>query len=106
MSGMRHLNAKRLFIRLACAGLGASTLFLASCESKVSKKSAKPSVQVLAPTQQQPTPAAPTTTPTPSSPEQAQIVKKPDAAAQTIAEAEKSFEAGQTDYKAGHLDAA
>ncbi len=105
---MRHLNAKRLFIRLACVGLGVSTLFLASCETKEAKKSAKPPVQALAPTQQQqqPTPAAPSTTPTPPSAEQAQSVEKPDAAAQTIAEAEKSYESGQTNYKAGHLDAA
>src|SRR6266852_7265632 len=108
MSGMRHLNAKRLFIRLACVGLGVSTLFLASCETKEAKKSAKPPVQALAPTQQQqqPTPAAPSTTPTPPSAEQAQSVEKPDAAAQTIAEAEKSYESGQTNYKAGHLAAA
>src|SRR5216684_3859056 len=108
MSGMRHLNAKRLFIRLASVGLGVSTLFLASCETKEAKKSAKPPVQALAPTQQQqqPTPAAPSTTPTPPSAEQAQSVEKPDAAAQTIAEAEKSYESGQTNYKAGHLDAA
>jgi membrane-bound lytic murein transglycosylase D len=107
MGKMRHSNTKRLLPRLALAVLCAGTLFLASCESKEAKKTAKPSVQALAPTpQQQPTPATPVTSSTPPPAEQAQASEQPDATAQTIAEAEKSYESGQNNYKEGHLDAA
>ena len=101
----RQFKLKQLLTRLAFAALGASTLLLASCESKEAKKSAKPPMQALAPIPQQPVPT-PSAAPTPSPVESVQTTEKPDAAAQTIAEAEKAFEAGQTDYKAGHLDAA
>ena len=118
---MRHLFAKRQFpakqqlperqpgqllTGLAFAGLCASTLFLSSCETKDAKKSAKPPVQALAPTPQQTAAPTPSVVPAPSPVEQPQTAEKPDAAAQTIAEAEKSYESGQTNYKAGHLDAA
>ena len=102
---MRHFNVQPFFTRLAFVCLCLSALFLASCETKEAKKSAKPPVQALAPTPQQPAPT-PQAAPTPAPVQQVQSQEKPDAAAQTIAEAEKSFEAGQTDYKAGHLDAA
>jgi len=102
---MRHFNVQPFFTRLAFVCLCLSALFLASCETKEAKKSAKPPVQALAPTPQQPAPT-PQAAPTPTPVQQVQSQEKPDAAAQTIAEAEKSFEAGQTDYKAGHLDAA
>src|SRR5450432_786033 len=105
MGGMRHFNVQPFFTRLAFVCLCLSALFLASCETKEAKKSAKPPVQALAPTPQQPAPT-PQAAPTPTPVQQVQSQEKPDAAAQTIAEAEKSFEAGQTDYKAGHLDAA
>jgi len=102
---MRHFNVQPFFTRLAFVCLCLSALFLASCETKEAKKSAKPPVQALAPTPQQPAPT-PQAAPTPTPVQQVQSQEKPDAAAQTIAEAGKSFEAGQTDYKAGHLDAA
>ena len=102
---MRHFNVQPFFTRLAFVCLCLSALFLSSCETKEAKKSAKPPVQALAPTPQQPAPT-PQAAPTPTPVQQVQSQEKPDAAAQTIAEAEKSFEAGQTDYKAGHLDAA
>jgi membrane-bound lytic murein transglycosylase D len=106
MGEMRHFLVERFSTSLVLCGLGAGTLFLSSCETKESKKTAKPSVQALAPTpQQQPAPVVPATTPSPAPAEQ-QPSQQTDEAAQTIAEAEKSYEAGQTDYKAGHLDAA
>ena len=106
MGEMRHFLVERFFIALVLSGLGASTLFLTSCETKESKKTAKPSVQALAPIQQQqPAPVVPATTPSPAPAEQ-QPSQQTDEAAQTIAEAEKSYESGQANYKAGHLDAA
>jgi membrane-bound lytic murein transglycosylase D len=88
---------------------GAGLLFLAACESKDTKKSARPVAQAMAPSIQQPTaspapaavPKQQTPTPAPSQP-----AEKPDLVPGIIAEAEKAYAAGQADYKAGHLDAA
>jgi len=88
---------------------GAGLMFLTACESKDTKKSARPVAQAMAPAIQQPvaTPAAaaapaqkaPTPAPAPTP-------EKPDLVPGIIAEAEKAYAAGQADYKAGHLDAA
>ena len=99
-------RARQLLTGLAFAGLCASTLFLSSCETKDAKKSAKPPVQALAPTPHQTAAPTPSVVPAPSPVEQPQTAEKTDASAQTIAEAEKSYQSGQTNYKAGHLDAA
>ncbi len=44
--------------------------------------------------------------PKPASPEQTQPEAKPDAVADLIAQVEKEYQAGQDNYKAGHLEAA
>jgi membrane-bound lytic murein transglycosylase D len=95
--------------RLKIVFLGAGLMLLVACESKDTKKSAQPAPQAMAPSIQQraaspvslsaakeQTPA-PTQTPQP---------EKADPVPAIIAEAEKAYEAGQTDYKAGNLDAA
>ncbi len=89
--------------------LSAAVLMLCSCESKDTKKVAKPVPQAVAPTPQQ----APATSGSPadSQPAQAeqaqpQQPEKPDAVALTIADAEKAYQTGLADYQAGHLDAA
>lgn len=88
---------------ISLIGLLLGSLLVCSCGSKASKSLARPSPQAVAP----PIPAKPpeaiaTPTPTPQAPEQV----KPDPVAAIIAQAEKAYEAGQVDYKAGHLDAA
>ncbi len=96
--------------RLKIIFLGAGLMFLVACESKDTKKSAQPAPQAMAPSIQQRAASpvslsaaakeqapAPTQTPQP---------EKADPVPAIIAEAEKAYEQGQTDYKAGHLDAA
>src|SRR5437660_6252196 len=80
-----------------------------ACERKDTKKSARPLPQALAPSIQQPVAgpadAAPPKQQTPT-PAPKQQPEKPDPVPDIIAEAEKAYQAGQADYKAGHLDAA
>lgn len=86
---------------------------LVGCESKETKKSAQPAAQALAPSIQNQKSATSSrgaaadpkqqATPAPvETPEQ----EKADPVPAIIAEAEKAYETGQEDYKAGHLDAA
>ncbi|HWF05361.1 MAG TPA: hypothetical protein VHA06_16870, partial [Candidatus Angelobacter sp.] len=102
--------------RLSMVVLGAGLMLLVACESKDTKKSATPVTQAMAPSlhqsagkdassgsassanasKEQATPA-PTQTPQ---------QEKPDPVPAIFAEAEKAYETGQTDYKAGHMDAA
>ena len=93
---------------VSVVALNAALLFLVSCESKDTKKIAKPVPEALAPAPQ--APPAVTPAPAPSVPAQAQQpqaqTEQPDAVAATIAEAEKAYATGLGDYKAGHLDAA
>ena len=100
---------KRTSIVVLVAGL----ILLVACESKDTKKSAQPAQQALAPSIEQTTasPSAPSTaSPAPAkqqpAPTQTPQPEKADAVPAMIADAEKAYEAGQTDYKAGHLDAA
>ncbi len=94
-----------LLQRLLLVCVSAAALLLASCETKEQqKRAAAPPVQALAPPAiRQPivTAVAPPVQepPKPEPPKQDPVVT-------TIAEAEKAFQAGQADYKAGHLDAA
>jgi membrane-bound lytic murein transglycosylase D len=94
---------------LSTVVLGAGLMLLVACESKDTKKSAKPVTQAMAPSiqpvmgpeslpvaQKQQSPV-PVQTPQP---------EKLDPVPGIIAEAEKAYNAGQADYKAGHLDAA
>jgi peptidoglycan lytic transglycosylase D len=94
--------------RLSVVALGAAVLLLVSCESKDTKKIARPVPQAVAPAPQEPPAASPA--PAPSAAVQAQQpqsqAEQPDQVAGTIAEAEKAYAAGLEDYKAGHLDAA
>jgi membrane-bound lytic murein transglycosylase D len=90
--------------------LGAGLMLLVACESKDTKKSATPVTQALAPSIQQP-PTGPDSLPTAQKqqspvPVQTPQPEKPDLVPGIIAEAEKAYETGQADYKAGHLDAA
>jgi peptidoglycan lytic transglycosylase D len=95
--------------RLSAASLGVVFLLITACETKdVSKKSAQPAPQAMAPAppQQQAAPA-PSASPASHAAEKTQPQpQQPDAVAATIAEAEKAYQSGQTNYKAGHLDAA
>ena len=99
--------------------LGASVLLLASCDNTESKKSARPAAQAMAPSIQQPaTTSSQSNPPTPpaqapakaQTPDKAQTPapqpEKADPVPGIIAEAEKAYESGQANYKAGHLDAA
>jgi membrane-bound lytic murein transglycosylase D len=91
----------RFFLPAATAGV----LLLASCDTReASKKTTVPAPQALAPAIQQPV-----VVPTPQ-PQQTQVQTpeppKPDPVTGVIADAEKAYQAGLTDYKAGHLDAA
>jgi membrane-bound lytic murein transglycosylase D len=84
--------------------LGLATLLLTACEStKEAKKTAAPAPQAVAPSMEQPVAAPPP--PQQEAPRPAPQAK-PDPVAAVIAEAERAFRIGQTDYKAGHLDAA
>jgi len=98
--------------RLPALSLGTVMLFLAACGGKETKKVSQPAPQALAPAPQAPqTPAeAKVGEASASHPAQAQQpeVKPevPDAVVSTIAEAEKAYNVGLEDYKAGHLDTA
>ena len=92
-----------LFRRFSVAGVGLVLLLLTACENKATKKSVQPPVQAVAPAIQQPAPAP---SATPAIEAQQPQPQQPDVAAATIAEAEKAYQSGLTDYKAGHLDAA
>ena len=89
--------------------LAAGLMLLVACESKDTKQSAMPSAQAMVPSIQQT--ASPASVPgakkeqTPV-PAQTPQPEKVDPVPAIIAEAEKDFEAGQSDYKEGHLDAA
>jgi membrane-bound lytic murein transglycosylase D len=96
--------------RLKIIFLGAGLMLLVACESKDTKKSAQPATQAMAPSIQQRaaspvslSAAAKEQTPAPA---QTPQPEKADPVPAIIAEAEKAYEEGQTDYKAGHLDAA
>ncbi|HET9166226.1 MAG TPA: hypothetical protein VFP11_09520, partial [Candidatus Angelobacter sp.] len=96
--------------RLSTVVLGAGLMLLVACESKDTKKSATPVTQALAPSIQQP-PSGPDSLPAAQKqqspvPVQTPQPEKPDPVPGIIAEAEKAYDAGQADYKAGHLDAA
>ena len=95
-----NLFLKRLLSLLA----GMGVMLLTSCDTREARKTTLPAPQALAPTIQQP----PVTPPTP--PAQAQIPvpqpPKPDPVETLIADAEKAYETGMTNYAQGHLDAA
>jgi membrane-bound lytic murein transglycosylase D len=101
------LLMRPFFNRLAFLGLFAGALFLSSC-NKAPARMAKPAPQVLAPPIQQVEKrqvAAPrAAAPTPQVSQPAPV--KADQVPAMIAEAEKAYESGQANYKAGHLDAA
>jgi peptidoglycan lytic transglycosylase D len=85
--------------------IGFTALLLASCEStKEAKKTVTPAPQAVAPSVETQTVAAPAPSPQVAAPPVQQA--KADPVVATIAEAERAFRTGQTDYKAGHLDAA
>ncbi len=96
---------KYFFRPFSAFGLGILLLLLIACEHKDTKKSARPTPQVMAPAIPEPSPKSPATSAPEAEAKQAQP-QKPDAVAETIAQAEKAYESGQTNYKAGHLDAA
>jgi membrane-bound lytic murein transglycosylase D len=85
-------------------------LFLAGCGGKETKKISQPAPQALAPVAQETQAPAEAKTSEPSQPALAQQPEAknqaPDAVATTIADAEKAYNVGLEDYKAGHLDAA
>ena len=95
--------------RFSIVVLGGGLMLLVACDSKDTKKSARPVQQAMAPGIQGPA-TGPATAPAPKqqtpAPAPTQQPEKPDPVPGIIAEAEKAYEAGQADYKAGHLDAA
>jgi membrane-bound lytic murein transglycosylase D len=100
----------RLFLKpvatFTALGFLTGMVLLSGCAGNDTKKAAKPAPQAVAPPlQQAPTPA-PAATPAPTPVPQPQVQLQPDPVSATIQEAEKSYQAGQADYKAGHLDAA
>ena len=91
--------------------LGAGLMLLVACESKDTKKSAQPVAQAMAPNNHRETKASPALVPVaqkqqPPAPAETPQPEKADPVPAIIAEAEKAYEMGQTDYKEGHLDAA
>src|SRR5215472_6310267 len=95
------LFTKRLLLLIAGMGF----LLLASCDTREAKKTTLPAPQALAPTIQQAAVAAPVA-PAPQPQVQTPEPPKPDPVAGLIADAEKAYQSGLADYKAGHLDAA
>jgi membrane-bound lytic murein transglycosylase D len=102
---------------------GAGLMLLTACESKETKKAARPPAQAMAPTvaaaalpQQKPStqpPSVPAATATPAAqpkePESQTTAPQqnaPDPVPAIIAAAEKAYQAGQEDLKAGKIDAA
>jgi peptidoglycan lytic transglycosylase D len=107
---MVRMQLSSLLRQLTAAGVCAGILLLTSCESKDQKKAARPAPEAMAPSlEQNPsagTAAAVKPSPSPAAQTQPQASQEPDPVAQTIAEAEKAYQSGEADYKAGHLDAA
>jgi membrane-bound lytic murein transglycosylase D len=95
------------FRRLFAASTAVVLLLITACETKdASKKSAQPAQQAMAPAPPQQAAPAPSAAPAPVAETPKAQPQQPDPVPATIAEAEKAFESGQTNYKAGHLDAA
>src|SRR5947207_7149718 len=94
-----RLSFRHLFLTGSSAGI----FLLASCsETAQSKKALAPAPQALAPAIQQPVAVTPPPQEQVKPPEPA----KPDPVVAMVAEAEKAYQSGQANYKAGHLDAA
>ncbi|HET6936350.1 MAG TPA: transglycosylase SLT domain-containing protein [Candidatus Angelobacter sp.] len=109
---MVRMQLSSLLRQFTAAGLCAGILLLTSCESKDQKKSARPAPQAMAPSLEE-NPSAGTAAaakPSPSAAAQTQAqaaqAEKPDQVAGIIAEAEKAYQSGEANYKAGHMDAA
>jgi membrane-bound lytic murein transglycosylase D len=118
-----RIVVNRLLVRLWFLASFAGVLLLSSCAGRPARF-AKPGPGAVAPTidKAQNQVAAPTPSPqasapaAPSAPETAPASEpsaaqqaepaKPDPVADMIAQAQKAFESGQVNYKAGHLDAA
>lgn len=79
--------------------LGLSILLLAACETKDQKKGTPPAPQAVAPT-------LPSTSPAPQEKPAVREEPRPDPVPGIIAEAEKAYQAGLEEHKAGHLDSA
>src|SRR5437764_5065715 len=91
------------FRHVLLTGSSAGIFLLASCsETAQSKKALAPAPQALAPAIQQPVAVTPPPQEQVKPPEPA----KPDPVVAMVAEAEKAYQSGQANYKAGHLDAA
>jgi membrane-bound lytic murein transglycosylase D len=109
---MREMQPLTSCKQLFAVALGASALMVASCGGNAAKKTAQPMPQAVAPVAQQPSAAEASPAESQSAqplPQQTTEEAKPqttDPAAATIAEAEKAYNSGLDDYKAGHLDAA
>src|SRR5258708_21140706 len=87
--------------------MSAAALLLASCETREQqKKAAAPPAKAIAPPAVQQPLVAAAPPPVPQQPPKQQEPPKEDPVVTTIREAEKAFQTGQADYKAGHLDAA
>src|SRR5436305_562327 len=91
------------FRHLLLTGSSAGILLLASCsETAQPKKTLAPAPQALAPAIQQPV----AVTPPPQEQVKPPEPPNPDPVVAMVAEAEKAYQSGQANYKAGHLDAA
>jgi membrane-bound lytic murein transglycosylase D len=90
---------------------GAGLMLLTACESKDTKKSARPVAQAMAPAIQQTETPVPVAAPAQQKPVPAPEVAKPrqekaDPVPAIIAEVEKAYQSGQENLKAGRIDAA
>jgi membrane-bound lytic murein transglycosylase D len=109
-----RLVLNRLPVRLCFLVALAGTVFLSACATKTANRFAKPGPRAQTPTVEtsqqqtdQPGPEASALTPTEVTPTSIPNQQQPaDAVAEMIAQAEKAFESGQANYKAGHLEAA
>jgi membrane-bound lytic murein transglycosylase D len=89
------------------AAIIGSLLLLASCGGNQVSRAAKPAPEAMAPVAQKPAAAAVASpTPAPAAQPVQTPPEKADPVPATIADAEKAYESGQANYKAGHLDAA
>jgi membrane-bound lytic murein transglycosylase D len=96
-------STKPVLKRVYVLGLMAGALLFSSCGPQEQGKLAKPAPQAIAPTLQEPPIVA---SPVPAVPAQQPQPAQPDPVPGIIAEAEKAYQSGQANSKAGHPDVA
>src|SRR5258708_27819233 len=101
------LPSMRSFLkRVYVLGLMAGTLMISASGPQEQGKLGKPAPQAIAPTLQEPPVAASPAPAVPAAPQAQSQPAQPDPVAGAVAAAEKAYESGLANSKAGHLDAA